>query len=209
MAAWREVLRFWFGAVPAGAHSNEGCSAGPAGAVSSARASAEAARPPPVETHIKRQYSALWFPSSSSGAQAEADSLVADKFKDLLNEAERGVLRDSWSTHPLSLCALIIVLDQFSRHVYRNAVRPAENDAEALALANLMLQRQWHLELPVPLAVFSLMPLRHTPTIPRLERVVREIESRGARLQSAQHLLEKFRRATASRSGHAAIWRQG
>ena len=91
------------------------------------------------------------------------------------------------------------MLDQFSRHVYRNAVRPAENDAEALALANLMLQRQWHLELPVPLAVFSLMPLRHTPTIPRLERVVREIESRGARLQSAQNLLEKFRRATASR----------
>ncbi len=117
----------------------------------------------------------------------------------MLHDAERGLFHGAWSLRPLSLCALIIVLDQFSRHVYRNEVRPDENDVKALALSKLMLRRQWHLELPVPLAVFSLMPLRHTPTVPRLETVVREVERRAARLHSAQDLLQKFRRATVFR----------
>ena len=194
-AAWKKVLHFWFGAVP----RTNLPTLFPTAAIA---ATAPPPPPPPpssIESHIKKQYAALWFPSPSSGKQVQADRVIRERFHGLLRDAERGVLHDAWASHPLSLCALIIVLDQFSRHVYRNAVGPAENDAKALALSNLMLQRQWHLELPVPLAVFALMPLRHTPTVSRLETVVREIECRASQLRSAQDLLQKFRRTTVSR----------
>jgi tRNA(Ile)-lysidine synthetase-like protein len=173
------VLSFWFGE-----------------AIFSQSTSMSPRNHPTIEQCITKQYKTLWF--SSSKAQTEADHTIKNRFGKLLSDAEQGLL-NGWIAEPLSLCALIVVLDQFSRHIYRNVERPPQNDAKALELSELMLKRRWHLYLPVPMEVFSLMPLRHSPTIPRLERVLEEIERRSTSEKASSVLLEKFRRTTVGR----------
>src|ERR1043166_1906548 len=62
-----------------------------------------------------------------------ADSAILARFQPLLERAARGEL-DSWSTTPRSRLALIIVLDQFSRPVYRGTAQAFAQDAKALTL---------------------------------------------------------------------------
>ena len=178
MTSSSSILQFWFGDVP---FTSDTTTASPT-----------------IECQITKQYTTLWFPPSNSIAQSNADKTISTRFNQLLQEAEAGQL-DNWTENPSSLCALIIILDQFSRHIYRSTVRPPQNDLRAVELSEMMLDRRWHLYLPVPMEIFSLMPLRHSPTIPRLERVLTEIEQRSVREQASQELLDKFRRATTSR----------
>ena len=72
------------------------------------------------------------------------------------------------------------VLDQFARHVHRDAPRErlAATDTAALDCCERLLARGWAARLSVPELVFALMPLRHSATVPRLERVLQEARAR-------------------------------
>uniref|UniRef100_A0AAV1TL55 tRNA(Ile)-lysidine synthetase n=1 Tax=Peronospora matthiolae TaxID=2874970 RepID=A0AAV1TL55_9STRA len=158
-----------------------------------------------TETHRSK-----WFAPEGSDKQKQTDVEVANRFGSLLTRAEANEL-ESWSTEsPDSCVALILVLDQFSRHIYR-ARNVAEqkceqlkrNDAHALAVVEQhLLANRWHETLPVPRFVFALMPLRHSPTPERLDTVLAAIEA--CRQVQEQHgkLLEKFRRTTTDRRQH-------
>src|SRR5262245_39479198 len=61
------------------------------------------------------------------------DAVIAERFAPLLDQAARGRL-DHWSRTPRSRLALVIVLDQFSRSLYRDTPRAYAQDAAALAL---------------------------------------------------------------------------
>ncbi|KAG7387245.1 hypothetical protein PHYPSEUDO_014530 [Phytophthora pseudosyringae] len=151
-------------------------------------------------------YRSKWFPSDGSDRQKQTDVEVAARFGSLLKRAEAGEL-ESWRDESPDACvALVLVLDQLSRHVYRdhsvaaNEVQRKRNDAHALAIVEQsLLPRRWHETLPVPHFVFALMPLRHSPTPERLNDVLAAIEAR--RQLQGQHgdLLEKFRRTTTGR----------
>ena len=168
------VLTFWFGDTPfSTTHSSN----------------------PTVQSSISKHYTNLWFPSAD--AQIKADQSIQSKFTKLLQDAENNLLND-WIQQPFSLCALIIILDQFSRHIYRHTT-PHKNDKRALELAEIMLENQWHIYLPVPMEIFALMPLRHSPTVVRLERVLSEIERRTVGQQASTDLLEKFRKTTTNK----------
>ncbi|KAL4157195.1 hypothetical protein PRNP1_006220 [Phytophthora ramorum] len=152
---------------------------------------------------------AKWFPADGSERQQQTDAQVAQQFGDLLTRAEAGEL-ENWRHDSVDACvALILVLDQLSRHVYRdrndatNLEQLKRNDAHVLAIVEQdLLPNRWHETLPVPRFVFALMPLRHSPTPERLHDVLAAIEARR-RLQG-QHgeLLEKFRRTTTGRLQH-------
>jgi len=72
----------------------------------------------------------FWFPELSTADHARmvrqfewwsrggADSTIAERFLPLMERAARGEL-DHWSQWPRPRLALIIVLDQFSRSLYR------------------------------------------------------------------------------------------
>ena len=62
-----------------------------------------------------------------------ADSAIIQRFTGMLERAARGEL-DHWSDSPRSRLALIVVLDQFSRSVYRGTARGFAQDPKALAL---------------------------------------------------------------------------
>jgi uncharacterized protein (DUF924 family) len=87
-----------------------------------------------------------WFPRPGSKQQEQADAEITSVFKDLISTAESGHLI-SWEEKPDSLLALILILDQFSRHIYRREPeRVALNDVAALSKANLMLQKKWEVQ---------------------------------------------------------------
>jgi uncharacterized protein (DUF924 family) len=127
---------------------------------------------------------AFWFPDLSGADHARivrqfewwfrggADAAIAERFAPLLERAARGEL-DHWSVQPRSRLALIIVLDQFPRSLYRDTARAYAQDPKALALAlegirighYAGLQTRWE-------KTFFLLPLGHSEELAHLERAL-------------------------------------
>jgi Bacterial protein of unknown function (DUF924) len=63
-------------------------------------------------------YKTKWFPDGSAETQRKADETVSALFGSLFTSAVSGELVD-WNKGLRSTVALIVVLDQFSRHIYR------------------------------------------------------------------------------------------
>lgn len=63
-------------------------------------------------------YKAKWFPDGSAETQRKADSTILNLFGDLFTSAVANELV-SWKGELRSTIALILILDQFSRHIYR------------------------------------------------------------------------------------------
>ncbi len=63
---------------------------------------------------------------------------------------------------PLGALATVIVLDQFSRNLFRNSPRAFDADATALALAQEAIDAGFDRELSVPQRIFLYMPFQHS-----------------------------------------------
>ena len=126
----------------------------------------------------------FWFPELSGADHARmvrqfewwfrggADSAVVERFAQLLESATRGEL-DHWSKWPRPRLALIIVLDQFSRSLYRDTARAFAQDPKALALALEGLEIGHFTALETPWErTFFLLPLGHSEELSHLDRAV-------------------------------------
>lgn len=67
---------------------------------------------------MQTNYKTKWFPDGSVETQRKADETVSTLFGSLFISAVNGELSD-WRKGLRSTVALIVVLDQFSRHIYR------------------------------------------------------------------------------------------
>ncbi len=99
---------------------------------------------------------AVWFRKNP-----QFDALVGDRFGPLLATAARGELGD-WSGSPESLLALIVVLDQFPRNIFRGKPQSFATDPAALAAANTMVERQWDWRLVPVMRMFAYLPFEHS-----------------------------------------------
>lgn len=126
----------------------------------------------------------FWFPELSTADHARmvhqfewwfrggADSAIADQFPRLLERATRGEL-DHWSQWPRPRLALIIVLDQFSRSLYKDTPRAFAQDQKALALALEGIEIGHFTALETPWEkTFFFLPLGHSEELAHLERTV-------------------------------------
>jgi uncharacterized protein (DUF924 family) len=101
---------------------------------------------------------ALWF---GSGAEEEqADELVRSRFSGLIERAAAGELA-AWADSPRRRLSLILLLDQFPRHVYRGSERAFATDREALGLALSGMQSAADAALTPVERIFFYMPLQH------------------------------------------------
>jgi len=143
-----------------------------------------------------------WFPPSNTDAQKNADLEVTKQFSQFLERALRGEL-DHWKWTCKGHLAWIIVLDQFSRHIYRHEKNRDDLvkvcDRLALEASEEILKNGWLEDYSVYERVFVLMPLRHQPTKSRMMRVLEEIENMEKVAQVSQSLITRFRRATTRR----------
>ena len=90
----------------------------------------------------------------------ELDALVRTRFGALVEQARRGA-KDHWATSPRGRLALIIVLDQFPRHVFRGAPAAYASDLTAQRLAREGIETGIDLQLTVAERQFFYLPLMH------------------------------------------------
>ncbi len=108
----------------------------------------------------------LWFKGG-----ADVDANIRAQFGPLVDEAMAGGLTD-WEATPLSRLALILLLDQFSRNVYRGQARAFAGDARAQALAQRTLDAGEDNTLPRAGRLFVYMPLMHAETLAQQDTCV-------------------------------------
>jgi uncharacterized protein (DUF924 family) len=105
------------------------------------------------------------------------DRYIAERF----GKAREEVLRTKaagWRDTPETLVAAIILLDQFSRNIFRGKAKAFEADSLALELCKEALDKGWVDRLPKPLPTFFLMPLQHSENLGDQERSVAELRDR-------------------------------
>ncbi|MBF2050570.1 MAG: DUF924 domain-containing protein [Elainella sp. C42_A2020_010] len=105
--------------------------------------------------------------------QGGGDAEIIQQFSPLLECAIRGEL-DAWSHAPRSRLALILVLDQFSRTIYRGTAQAFAQDAKACALALEGIKVGDYAALNTPWEkTFFFLPLGHSEDLSNLELVTK------------------------------------
>ena len=152
-------------------------------------------------------YKTKWFPDGSSGLQAAADQDVHSRFGALFSDTLSGKL-NYWQQSMKGCVALIVVLDQFSRHICRlkgkegSKAEQTTADELALEISKRFHERENVINLSMPEYVFSLMPLRHTATVGHLSYVLKCLEGKEQVEAKSMELLSRFRKQTIRRLQH-------
>jgi len=97
-----------------------------------------------------------WYAGSD-----EFDAEIRDKFLALYEAAAAGNL-DTWMDAPASALALTIVLDQFSRNMFRKNPRAFAADGKALKVAQNSVAQGFDRAYGMPGKQFFLMPFQHS-----------------------------------------------
>ena len=124
--------------------------------------------------------SGLWF----GGGEALDRQIEAD-FGDLVRNAVTGGL-SGWEAAPLDRLALVLLLDQFTRNVFRGSAKAFCGDTRALALALDTMDRGWDAELPLAGRTFLMLPLSHAESLDAQERAVAYISRQAATAPKTQ-----------------------
>lgn len=107
---------------------------------------------------------AFWFdetpPDTWFAKDAVLDAAIAERFG-RLRDAVLASGAAGWADEPDTLLAAIILLDQFSRNIYRGRGEAFAGDALALNLTHRALARGWDAAIPVERRAFLYMPLMH------------------------------------------------
>lgn len=112
-----------------------------------------------------------WF-----GGAAAFDQRVTDRFQCTHARAVMNELVD-WRRTPEGRLAEIIVLDQFSRQLYRRQARAFAADSQALALAQELVLRGDDVKLEGERRLFAYMPYMHSESRAVQEESVRLFSS--------------------------------
>jgi uncharacterized protein (DUF924 family) len=103
------------------------------------------------------------------------DAQIRDRFAELHAQAVAGELQD-WLGTARGELALVIVLDQFSRHLYRNDPRAFAQDSRALAIARNLYLHERADELTPIQRMFVLLPFEHAEDASAQRECVAEFE---------------------------------
>ncbi|KTR05680.1 hypothetical protein NS365_09750 [Aureimonas ureilytica] len=102
----------------------------------------------------------------------ELDATIAQRFGDVYERAAAGEL-DGWAEEPNGALALVLILDQFPRNMFRGTPRAFETDAKALQLAKAALARGDHYHVGEDVNQFFALPLMHSENLEDQEACVR------------------------------------
>lgn len=133
----------------------------------------------------------FWFrelgPTDWFGAGERLDPVIRERFGALHGQAVAGDL-DGWAAEPLGRLALIIVLDQFSRQIYRGTAQAFAADPKAQQLTLDGLAAKEDEQLAFAQRQFLYMPLMHSED-PQVQKISLE---RFAALQAYADYLVQF-----------------
>ena len=101
----------------------------------------------------------IWF-----GEDPEVDQQIREQFSFDHDKALAGEY-ESWNETGRGQLALILLFDQFSRHIFRGSARAYAQDEQALMLMNAGMATQKDRELSLIERVFYYFPLLHSENL--------------------------------------------
>lgn len=104
-------------------------------------------------------YYAMWFAKRDN-----IDQYIKINFEEELKSATEGKLK-SWENTPRGALALIILLDQFSRNMYRGTVKAFSQDSLALDVCLRGINKGFDKRLHPVERLFFYMPLQHSESL--------------------------------------------
>jgi uncharacterized protein (DUF924 family) len=113
-----------------------------------------------------------WFASD-----AKLDAEISRRFGALWEQARCGGLAD-WELSADGALALVIVLDQFPRNMFRDTGTAFESDAMVRRVAIRAVENGFDLIVPASLRAFSYMPFMYSENIEDQDRAVELIGGR-------------------------------
>ncbi|APW38775.1 hypothetical protein RD110_17480 [Rhodoferax koreense] len=122
-----------------------------------------------------------WWKSSPA-----LDAQIAARFGPRVHQALDDGL-PCWEAKPLARLALVLLLDQFTRNVFRGQARAFAGDARAQALSLDALDRGLDATLPLAGRLFLAMPLMHAEGLAMQERSVAYFQALAEQAPPAQH----------------------
>ena len=100
-----------------------------------------------------------WFKKNE-----DFDQMIENRFSIAIDDAIKGKM-NSWEETETGCLALIILLDQFTRNVFRNIPRAFAGDNRALALTQLCCNKGYLTNLDIHRRRFMLMPMMHSENL--------------------------------------------
>lgn len=129
-------------------------------------------------TYITMQFQDIiqfWFQELTAkdhfSKNALLDASVRDRFGSALLAAAHGELY-TWRIAPLGRLAEIVVLDQFSRNIFRDQPQSFAQDPQALALAQELVASGQDQALDIAQRAFAYMPYMHSESLAIHEQAV-------------------------------------
>ena len=149
----------------------------------------------------------FWFeeitPKEQFKKDKDLDKKIKSRFRELLRKAKAGEL-DSWKNNPESVLALIILLDQFSRNIYRDDKKTFDGDELALNIAKEGIQEGFDKQINPKRRMFFYMPFMHSENIEDQEKCIKLLEELAKENKKAKrnlkysimhkNIIEKFNR---------------
>jgi len=125
-----------------------------------------------------------WF------AKSEAfDAAIREHFAPTIEQALRGEL-GAWADSPRLALARILLLDQFTRNVFRDTPRAFAGDTQALAAASAMVGSRHDEALPPFMRAFVYMPFEHAEGLAMQDEAVRLFTRLVAADPALAHMLD-------------------
>jgi len=104
----------------------------------------------------REQHRPIWF-----NGPPEFDEEIRQQFLDDYEAAAANQLA-RWEDQPEAALALLLLLDQVPRNIFRNSPRAYDTDAAARAVADRALARGFDTQVPPAWRVFFYMPFHHS-----------------------------------------------
>ncbi len=112
------------------------------------------------------------------------DETIRRRFLAAWRAARNGAY-DCWLTEPATALALLILLDQFPRNMFRGQAESYAADERALRLAKLAIARGHDMRTDEPARQFFYLPLMHSENVNDQDRCVRLFSCRMPRTGAA------------------------
>ena len=100
-----------------------------------------------------------WFKKS-----AAFDEAIRLKFEPTHHAAARGEY-DDWAQTPEGALALLILLDQFPRNLYRGSAHSWATDSKARSIARAAVEAGFHRQVAPELRQFFILPFEHSENL--------------------------------------------
>eukprot|EP00455_Lapot_gusevi_P057528 TRINITY_DN9825_c0_g1_i1.p1 TRINITY_DN9825_c0_g1~~TRINITY_DN9825_c0_g1_i1.p1 ORF type:complete len:266 (+),score=18.06 TRINITY_DN9825_c0_g1_i1:47-844(+) len=149
-----------------------------------------------------------WFAKQEAGKKL--DQYLRERFECWVEQALRGDL-DFWAQSPWGLLALILLLDQVPRNIWRGTGRAWEGDPLALRLCQQGIEQGLDQELPMIMRAMFYMPLLHAEdmelqrqSVSMYETMMRESHTQGD--GALLLIFERFHKAAVKHRDAVAIF---